>query len=266
MTRTHQRTWQKHCCGHILVTVYLDPVADVHNVEQHRGLADAARRLIDLMYDHRLPTTWAVSDPAFSAATSLVIRSDVDHELAILGDANWIGPTAGRTRFARELARRVSQARNLGIELKALVPRVASIVQHIDLVIKQRITAIGGTEESKGRQPAAPRALHYGLWELPASHALPLRDSSFLFSGAWSTWRRIRRAAAEGNTFHLVVDMPALLQAGRRSEKMVSRLMRRVAELRDRGLLRVETLGTAAARLSDVPTLSPQRSILRRVA
>ena len=38
--------------------------------------------------------------------------------------------------------------------------------------------------------------------------------------------------------------------------------MRRIAELRDRGLLRVETLGTAAARLSDLPAATPQRSIL----
>ena len=40
--------------------------------------------------------------------------------------------------------------------------------------------------------------------------------------------------------------------------------MRRVAKLRDRGLVQVETLGAAAARLSDLPVATPQRSILRR--
>jgi hypothetical protein len=44
---------------------------------------------------------------------------------------------------------------------------------------------------------------------------------------------------------------------------MIAWLMRRVATLRDRGLVRVETLRSAAARLSDVPTVKPQRSILR---
>jgi hypothetical protein len=266
MTRTHHRTWQKHRCGHFLVTVHLDPVVDAHSVEQHRGLAEAAGRLIRLMEAHRLPTSWAVSDPAYSAATPSIIRSNLNHELAILGDANWVGPTAGRTRFARELARRVSQARSAGIELKTLVPRVASIKRHLDLVIKQRITAIGGTVECPSGQLALPRALHYGLWELPAARTLPIKGSSLMFNGGWSTWRQIRRASRNAAPYHLVIDAPALLHEGQRAERTVAKLMRRVGELRDRGLLRLETLSAAAARLSDVPALSPQRSILSRAA
>ena len=266
MANANHRTWQTHRVGHLLVSVHLDSVADGHGGEHGLELAKLTRRLINLMDEHRLPTTWAVSDPAFSAATSLIIRSHIDHELAILGDANWVGPTAGRTRFARELVRRVSQARNAGINLKTLIPRAASIVQHVDLVIKQRIIAIGGNAESSNRPAAPPRALHYGLWELPASRALPRPDASLMFNGGWSTWRQIRRTASSGATFHLVIDAPGLLREGPRAEKTIVRLMRRVAEFRNRGLLCVETLSTAAARLSDVPARSPQRSILRRAA
>ena len=265
MASTHKRTWQKQRFGHFLATVHLDAVADAHGVEQHKGLADVARRLVRLMDEQRLPTTWAVSDPAHSAATSLVMRSDVDHEMAILGDANWVGPTAGRTRFARELARRVSQARHAGIEITTLVPRVAPVERHLDLVLKQRIAAIGGAQEPNGR-PASPRSLHYGLWEFPAARSLPLAGSSFLFNGGWSTWRQVRRAASSAATFHLVIDAPALLEQGPRAEKTIHRLVRRVAELRNRGLVSVETLGAAAARLSEVPAITPQRSILRRAA
>jgi hypothetical protein len=76
-------------------------------------------------------------------------------------------------------------------------------------------------------------------------------------------WRRIRHASHDAATFHLVIDAPAMSEDNGRSERTIAWLMRRVATLRDRGLVRVETLGTAAARLSDVPAVTPQRSILR---
>src|SRR3954449_5665697 len=144
MSGTHRRTWQKYRVGHLNITVQLDSTAESHSVERHKEQADIARQLIATMDAERLPTTWAVCDPAHSAATSLIIKSAVDHELAILGDGNWIGPTAGRTRFARELTRRLSQARAAGLEVTSLVPRVAPIAENIDLIVKQRISAVVG--------------------------------------------------------------------------------------------------------------------------
>jgi hypothetical protein len=222
--------------------------------------------LIALADSHRLPVTWAVSDPAHSAATPLILRSAVDHELAILGDTYWLGPTAGRTRFARELARRMLQAQTAEIEVTSLVPRVATVERHIDLVVKQRITAIAGmTPILTTRQTTAPRALHYGVWELPITGSLPV-PARWFSHGGWSTWRRIRRAARDAATFHLVIDAPAMAEDGRRAEKTVAWLLRRVAELRDRGLVQVETLRAASRRLAAVPAASPQHSILRRAA
>jgi hypothetical protein len=217
-----------------------------------------------------LPVTWAVSDPAYSAATPLVLRSGVRHELAILGDANWLGPMAGRTRFARELARRVSHARDAGIHVTTLVPRVATIERHVDLVVKQRIAAVAGVGQRHVPGAArgstlSPRALHYGVWELPVAGSLP-SGKHWLFPSGWAMWRVIHRAAVKAGTFHLSVDAPALLEEGERGVRILTWLMRRVAVLRTRGLLCVETLGAAAARLADVPTVSPQKSILRRAA
>jgi hypothetical protein len=267
MSSTHHRTWQPHHVGHLFVTFQLEPAAEGLYVGRHPGLAALTARLITLMNTHRVPATWAVNDPAHSAATPTILRSETPHEIAVLGDANWLGPTAGRTRFARELARRVLQSRTAGLNVTTIVPRVASVQQDIDLIVKHRISAVAGIEvpPQSGQQLALPRALHYGVWEMPTSGKLPMR-SSWLWSAGRILWRQIRRAASDAATFHLVIDVPAVEEEGSRAETSITWLMRRVAELRDRGLLHIETLATAAARLSDVPTALPQRSILRGAA
>jgi hypothetical protein len=266
MAKFHHRTWERNRVGHFLMSVHLDPVAGGHRLEHGQELSRLTQQLIELANALSLPITWAVSDPAYSAATPLILRSDVEHELAILGDANWLGPTAGRTRFARELARRVSHARNAGFPMTTLVPRVASVERHIDLVVKQRIAAVAGVETSpSGRNVRTPRVLHYGVWELPLCGILPTSTRWTLLNG-WSVWRGIRRAAFEATMYHLVIDVPALLKDGPRAYRTVSRVLRQVTCLRKRGLLRVETLGMTAARLASVPAVSPQCSILRRVA
>lgn len=266
MSVTHHRTWQQFHVGHLNVTVTLDSPAEGQVIERHQELAGVTRQLIATMEAERIPVTWAVNDPAHSAATPLVLRSAVAHEIAVLGDANWVGPTAGRTRFARELVRRVTQARHAGLEISSLVPRVASIEDHIDLVVKQHITAVAGLAPAVGERHATEtRALHYGVWEFPISATLPLKATWF-GTGKRTLWRTIRRTANEAGTLHVLVDASAIAAAGRSDESVVRWLMHRAATLRDRGLIRFETLRATAARLSDVPAISPQRSILRRVA
>ncbi len=265
MSATQHRTWQHFHVGHVNITVQLDSTAENHSVERHQELAGAARRLIDTMNAEHLPVTWAVSDPAHSAATSAIIKSSVEHELAILGGANWVGPTAGRTRFARELVRRVAQARCAGLAVTTFVPAVASVEGQIDLVVKQQFTALAGIVASVARAKTEPRALHYQVWEVPVTDKLPLPPTWF-GSGKRSLLRRIEQTAREAGTFHLLIDAAALAANARRDDASITWLMNRLATLRNRGLLQVETLRSTAARLSDVPTVSPQRSILRSVA
>jgi hypothetical protein len=264
MPNANRRTWQQHHVGHFLLTIHLEPLADDYSLQRHRGLARLTSELAKLLETHRLPATWAVGDPAHSAATSTVLLSGLPHEMAILGDPSWLGPTAGRTRFARELARRVTQSRRAEIQLTTLVPRAASIQEDIDLVVKNGLHAVAGTGQPVGRQsfPTA-RALHYGVWELPATAKLP-QQSSWWSSGKRSLLRHIRLAAREAAMFHLVIDGPAVEEQGTAAERSIAWLVSHVAELRNRGQLSVETLGGAAARLSNVPAQAPQQSILRR--
>jgi hypothetical protein len=161
------------------------------------------------------------------------------------------------------LARRVSQARAAGIQARTLVPRVESVKRHIDLVIKQQITAVAGIDPPQVATPwPVPRALHYGVWELPVADRLP-RRSLWFFQGGRSVLRNIRRAARDAAPFHVAIDGPALEAEGKSAKNSVAWLVKRVANLRDRGVVRVATLGSVAAQLADLPTVLPQRSILR---
>jgi hypothetical protein len=266
MSGTHRRSWQQHRVGHLNITVQLDSAAESQSLERHKGQADLARQLIATMDAERLPTTWAVSDPAHSAATSLIVKSSIDHELALLGDMNWVGPTAGRTRFARELARRLTQARAAGLTVTTLVPSVATVENHIDLVVKQQITAVVGLLGTvTARHGAAPHALHYGVWELPVSASLPLKSGWFT-TGKRALSRRIERDVVDAGGFHLLINAEAIAASKRQDAGVAKWILRRIATLRDRGLLRVETLRATAAQLSDVPSVAPQRSILRGAA
>ncbi len=146
-----------------------------------------------------------------------------------------------------------------------LVPRVAPVAEHIDLVVKNGIQAVVVTKEEPGKRPAThgPRALHYGVWEFSATSRLPLR-STWLPGSAWKLSRKLRRAGKDASTVHLLIDVSAIEAAGRSATQNIEWLMRRVARLRDRGLLQVDNLATAAARLSELPAATPQRSILRK--
>ena len=140
-----------------------------------------------------------------------------------MGDRYWIGKTAGRTRFARELARRVSQARTAGIEAVTLVPRVAPVAEHIDLVVKHGIRAVVETTDdadARRETTTGPRALHYGVWEFSTTERLPLR-SSWLPGGGWKLFRKIRRAAHGGRNYP-----PGDRRVGRRSRQAARPSMR----------------------------------------
>jgi hypothetical protein len=266
MSNQFRRTWQKHAFGQVLFTVEVDPAGDELILERHRRVGDVVRRLVDLFSAYRLPATWASGNPAQSPATTPVMRTGVEHELALLGDAGWAGASATRTQFARELTRRLGLARSVGLAVTSLVPRDGTIREHADVMLKQGISAVAvkETDASSGNHRVAPRALHYGLWELPMTDRLPMARS-WIFGGSRSLVRRIRSDAPEGLAFHIAVDAAAIERESR-NEAAIARVVRGVAELRDRGLVRIETLSTAAARLAAVPAVRPQRSILRRAA
>jgi hypothetical protein len=271
---TGRRSWHKHHVGNLHLTIEAEPrteTASEHastmRFERHRDLSDVTRELVDVLEQRRLAATWAVGDPAHSAVTGLVTLSAVPHELALLGDRPWVGPTAGRKRFAHELARRVAQARAKGIPVATLLPRVASVEEHVDLIVKHDIRAVVAVdgEPGAGREIATPTVLHYGVWQFAVTSQLP-RPAAWSPLGRWKFQRSLGRAARDASTIHWVIDASELAQQGRSAMQSLIGLLQQVTQLRDRGLLRIETLGAAAARLSELPAARPQRSILRPAA
>jgi hypothetical protein len=269
MTGHKLRTWHRQSVGRVVITVSAEPPPAECRLAPYQRLAPLVDQWVNFFASVQLPATWGVGDPVHASVTSLIVTSGIaagsEHEVAILADPSWSGIEAGRPRFSKELIRRVCQAQSKGIATTTLLPREVSLNHHIDLVVKQGVTAVWplSTVAHNLTRTTVPKSLHYGLWEFATSGRLPL-------ASGWRAGHRlqksIRRAADEGATFQLFIDLPAIAQQGMAAEKTAFKVVQYITALRRRGILEVETVATAAHRLSEVPLATPQRSILRVAA
>lgn len=254
-----------------LETADVEPGSNHTTLEQARRLDETTDWLIRTFGRLGIAATWAVADPAHSAATERLLAAELGHELAVLGDSSWAGREAGRGRFARELARRVLGSRAAGIPVTSLVPRDIELGDHLDLLVKHGVTAVRGPVQSRvlRRKPAQPRTLHFGLWEMPGSVRLPdrgtwLAGAGLAGMGSGITARRgIRRSAHYRHVFHLVVDAWRLAAGSQRDRRVLERTLTVARQVQERHALQLSTLSDVAARLSHVPRVVPARSILR---
>ncbi len=161
--------------GTLILSVDLEFSGPRAGLAEQRALDNALERLLACLARHDMPATWAVADPAVSAARGRIEAAGRGHELAIAGDASWVGQAAGRSRFARELARRAAQARGAGLSVRTLVLKTELPGEHADLAIKEGIVAVRQTGPASVARKAGslPRTLRFGLWEVPANVTLP---------------------------------------------------------------------------------------------
>ena len=258
------------CPTHGTLTLSIDLEHDHVQVDlaEQRALDAIASELVDLLTRHQLPATWAVADPAVSAARARVNVMRGGHELALLGDASWVGREAGRSRFARELARRVARARSEGLQVSTLALRTALPQEHCDLAIKEGIVATRQpVADSRPSRRLQPQSLRFGLWGFTVSMALPA-TSRWLPGGGGTRAARyeIDRAIADRGLAHLAIDAPRLAERGAAALRVIERVLAHAARRREHGLLEVATLGTVAGRLARENHGQPSRSILRPAA
>lgn len=247
--------------GTLVVSIDLELPARQWAEADRRALDAATLQLGELFEQHRISATWAVADPVQSAATERLQNFRVRQEIAVLCDQNWSGPQVSRSRFASELARRVLRARAAGLTVTTLAPRDGLPEDHLDLVLKQGLTAV------RGALGGAPRALRFGLWEFPGTLRLPAESHWLISSSRGVRARRgIRRAVAQQGLFHLVVDASRFGALGRPAFRTLDRVLRYAAHQRKLQQLEILTLQDAAQRLSQTPQIAPARSVLRKAA
>jgi hypothetical protein len=250
-----------------VLTISIDLEDDAAHAAHDRLLEAVTERLLELLAAHKLPATWAVSDPAVSAARWRLAATSAGHELAILGDASWVGREAGRTRFARELIRRTARARQQGSPIETLVLRSDMPISHCDLAIKEGIIAARHQGQVGGGRPLPPRPLRFGLWGFPVSIALP--GTSRIWpggGGARAAKLTIDEAVGARGLVHLAIDAPRLAARGNWAVRVLDRVLDHAARRRRHALLEVATLGTVARKLADENRGRPSRSILRPAA
>lgn len=249
-------SFESHHVSRLIVTVEVDsgPVSRT-STENHRFAKD----LLRVFDDQNVVATWAIRDMRASELMPELIRSGSSQELAVLGDETWVGPSVPRKQFQATLAQRLAAARKTELPVRSLVPTVVGATVHTDLLISHGISALAGTGRKSPRSLrfSTPRTLHWGLWELPVSARFPDNET---WLGNRRVWWRLKKAIADHATFHLVIDAGELAQ---QRNRWALRTLDRLGELRNRGLVQIETLGTLAERLSASSTPQGQRSILR---
>ncbi len=258
-----------------ILAISIDAELDVERrgLDQQGSLERVTAELADLLAKYRAPATWAVADPAVSAATDRLTQTSVAHEIAILGDRSWVGREAGRSRFARELTRRVTRGRTAGIALSTLLLRDTELDDHLDLVIKQGLSAVvqAGPAAERSWFSSRPAALllplRFGLWSFPTHATLPGRRVLLRLRGTASRIRRtIDRAVANREVCHLSINGLAIAVQGPSALRTIERVLRHADKRRQQGQLCLSTLATASARLTGGRQSAPARSILRPAA
>ncbi len=253
--------------GTLLVSIDWELEIDHSDQAREQRLDAAGLRLIELTRRLRIPATWAVADPAISAATEQIQRADGLHELAVLGDRTWIGPGSGRTRTARELDRRIDRARKVGIPVTTLALRNVEPTGVLDLLHDHGVHGVRGPalDHMSLLRKSAGSGVRLGVWQAPAAWRLPAQQQWFL-PGQWSVRREIRRTIRRQGTLHLTIDAPRLVEAGDPGLVAIESALTLAATRRDAGQLAILTLGQAAEIALRERTTVPTRSILRPAA
>lgn len=253
------------------IDLELDPMRPGR--DQPRSLEAITDHLLRLLGRYQVPATWAVADPAMSAATELLLAADAGHEIAVLGDATWVGHEAGRMRFGRELARRVSHGRAAGLSISTLALRGAELSDHLDLVVKQDISVVRGDYHDLASgwfsRPVIqqPAALRFGLWEVPASMCLPGNSRWKIGGGGRRRGRKsIDQAIADRGVFHVQINALNLADRGSMAEHALEQILRHATLRQREGAIEIATLANVARRLTGERITAPARSILHPAA
>lgn len=203
-------------------------------------------QLLELLNSLGFGATWVFAHPGRSDWARRLTREGSGHEVALAGDASWIGAVAGRTRFARELKLRIEEAQAAGMTIDTLALRSAELTEHLDLLVKQRIRLIRRTLDPALRPTLyfEPQSTRFGVWRVPSPVLFP-GNAPWWFGGDDFRLRHwAQRAIHARAVMHVAVDGSSLDAANLRSMR---RFLTHVRDLSAHGSIQVERL----SRISD---------------
>jgi hypothetical protein len=251
--------------GQVVFSIELELAIHRPSLDRQQRLDHLARDLLGLFEQHAIPATWAVADPARSAASAAIRSSTGKHEIAVLGDRSWIGPGAGRLRIERELSRRFEGARRMGMPAMTLVLR--NVIEPLDLglLLAHQIRTVSYRGDFGGWQAPAAGGLRFGVWHAPAAWRLPMA------SRWWSPVRRqarrmLREANCQRRTLHVAIDGDALVDQQEAGLAQVRAVVEEVARLHAQGGILLATLGEVGAAELAFRSAQPSRSLLKPAA
>jgi len=227
-----------------------------------KNLDAVATTILGLLDEAAIHATWGIEFPAGDSWAQALARRHPSHEIALLGDATWVGPAATRARFAAELSRRIATARAAGIEISSLILTDTDLRRDLDIAVKHGVTAVGPavTHASAG----SPSPLRYGLWRIPATARLPESTRRFLSPASRTTIRHIDAAVSVRGLCHLVIDAGQLTAA---NERTIRQVFTHLARQRIAGQLALKSLAGFVVELTHShPGRVAARSILREAA
>lgn len=219
-----------------------------------------ARELFRMVESRQLAASWVPLDGGpFALSEQLAAHGD-RHDLALAGESSWIGPTAGRTRFARELAARVQAAQAANLQVAAIALVDTQLDDHLDLLVKHRIGMIRG--QRCGAANLQPRSIRFGVWYSPVSIVLP-QPNDWSWLGSNRTLRQtIRRAIRAGGVAHIVIDATRFAPHSAALGE-IDLVLAHLQRQRDKGVLEVMSLSRLTDKFVRKPTATKSKSILR---
>jgi hypothetical protein len=237
---------------------------------------EMAETLVQMLDRRRLRATWAVADPASCDFAARLICNPKGHEIALRADQMWAGHGIGRPRLATELCQRLSRARAIGCTVSTLSLSGVRLDENLDMLVNQGISSLftgntvhqrASTTDRRDRGSAVPgRAtyLRFGLWQLEPTVRFPSRGDWMLRGAGVRPAVTAHGPVRPGLPVNLVaVDVTALVARGVRGLRLIDRVFRTAAELRDAAGHEIETTREFAQRLARPRQLVPAHSILR---
>jgi hypothetical protein len=212
---------------------------------QLQWLDDLTPELVALLDSHGIAATWAVADPARSAATEAILNSSQPHEIAVLGDRSWLGWGAGGSRAKRELTRRITGAAARQIAIRTLVLHNESSFANGLQLSELGVQTI--------RQPIGHEVLRpVSLIGLAKGLAVAEQVQRLVLPHWWNNWwegesqlaARCRQPSLLPDlaTCHLGLDAQQLCSAGPRGIHRLASSLAEMGDLRDRYGVQLLTL------------------------